>query len=425
MPGIGKPYGTGEAYEIAKERYAALGVDTDAAIEQARGVGISLHCWQGDDVIGFEQSAGPLSGGIMATGNYPGRARTPDELRQDMSKAFSLLPGKKRANLHAFYLDAEGEAVGRDEVEPRHFEKWMAWAKANGVMLDFNTSMFSHPKADSGYTIANYDKGVRDFWIEHGRRCRGIAAVMGERQGAPCVINHWMVDGCKEPPVDRMARRQLFLEGMDEIIRQTYPKSALLDSIESKLFGLGLESFTAGSAEFCFGYAMSRKIMLTYDMGHFHPTESIADKVSSSLLYIDKLLLHASRGVRWDSDHVVVRSDDVDLLMQEVVRAGALERVFVALDFFDASINRVAAWVIGARAVQKSLLYALLEPRGLLLEEERSGNGTWRLALLDDMRAMPFGAVWDRYCETEGVPCGSDWIAEVKAYERDELSRRA
>ncbi|MDR1440475.1 MAG: L-rhamnose isomerase [Clostridiales bacterium] len=412
-----------ELYKAAKDRYAEYGVDTEQAMAVLRGTELSLHCWQGDDVIGFEQSGGTLSGGIMATGNYPGRARTPAELRMDMAKAFSLLPGRQRANLHAIYLEADGRDVGRDEIELKHFEGWMDWAQQQGVSLDFNTSMFSHPKAD-GYTLASYDKSIRDFWIEHGRRCRAIGAEMGRRQKSPCVINHWMVDGSKEPPVDRLARRELFMAGLDAVLAEGYSKGVLLDSIESKLFGLGMESFTAGSAEFCFGYAMKRGIMLTYDLGHFHQTESIADKISSSLLFIDRLLLHTSRGVRWDSDHVVLRGDDVDALMQEVVRAKALGRVSIALDFFDASVNRVAAWVVGSRSTMAALLAALLEPSALMQKAEREGDTTARLALLSEQRNLPACAVWDYYCEQEGVPVGLAWLDEARSYERDVLSKR-
>ena len=411
-----------KAYEIAREKYGEYGVDTDAALERLKKIEISAHCWQGDDVRGFESPDATLSGGIMTTGNYPGRARDADELRSDMRFAFSLLPGRHRANLHAFYLETGGKKVDRDEILPEHFENWIDWARDLGINLDFNTSMFSHPKAD-GYTLASYDKGIRDFWIEHGRRCRDIALAMGGRQNAPCVLNHWMIDGSKEPPVDRMKRRSLFMESMDAIIAGRMPEDQVLESIESKLFGIGMESFTAGSAEFCLGYAMSRRVMLTYDMGHFHPTESVADKISSALLFLDRLLIHTSRGVRWDSDHVVVKNDDVDLLMLEIVRANALDRVFIALDYFDASINRVAAWVIGARATRKALLAALLEPSELLSREEASGNTTWRLALVDEQKCMPLGAVWDYFCETEGVPPGARWIEHVRAYEKDVLNR--
>ena len=343
-------------YEAAKERFAELGVDTDAAMDALDATEISMHCWQGDDVIGFEGSGQELSGGILTTGNYPGRARNAEELRADYEKAFSLIPGKKRANLHEFYLETGGKFVDRDEVEVKYFENWMQWAKEQGINLDFNTSMFSHPKADAGYTLASYDEDIRKFWVEHGIRCRDIAAEMGKRQGSPCVLNHWMVDGSKDAPVDRYDRRALFIKSLDEIRSKDISKDYVLDAIESKLFGIGLESFTVGSGELALGYAVSRDILLTCDLGHFHPTESVADKVSAVLQFLDKMLVHTSRPVRWDSDHVVLQNDETMALMQEIVRANALQRVYIALDFFDASINRIAAWVIGTRATQKALL---------------------------------------------------------------------
>ncbi|MEG1753666.1 MAG: L-rhamnose isomerase, partial [Christensenella sp.] len=352
------------------------------------------------------------------------RARNAEELRADYEKAFSLIPGKKRANLHAFYLEAGGKRVERDELEISYFENWMQWAKELGFNLDFNPSMFSHPKSESGYTLASYDEGIRDFWIEHGRRCREIGEEMGKRQGGPCVINHWMVDGSKDAPVDRMQRRKLFIESMDAIMAKKISKNHLLDSIESKLFGIGLESFTAGSGEVALGYAITRDIMLTCDLGHFHPTESVADKVSAVLQFIDKMLLHTSRPVRWDSDHVVLQNDETNLLMQEVVRAKALERVYIALDFFDASINRIAAWVIGTRASQKALLSALLEPQALLMEKEMAGDTTFRLAMLEEHKNMPINAVWDYFCEKNGVPVGMDWFGDVQKYEKDILFKR-
>ena len=413
-----------QQYEAAKERYAEYGVDTDAALRAMDEVEISMHCWQGDDVTGFELSEQGMSGGILATGNYPGRARNAEELRADYGKAFSLVPGKQRANLHAFYLETDGKHVNRDAVEVKYFENWMQWAQELGIKLDFNTSMFSHPKSEAGYTIASYDDGIREFWIEHGRRCRDIAEEMGKRQGSPCVLNHWMVDGSKDSPVDRYDRRALFVKSMDEIRARNISKDYVLDAIESKLFGIGLESFTAGSGELALGYAITRDIMLTCDLGHFHPTESVADKVSSVLQFIDKMLLHTSRPVRWDSDHVVLQNDETMALMQEVVRADALRRVYIALDFFDASINRIAAWVIGTRATQKALLSALLEPRKILLEAEREGDTTYRLALVEEMKNMPANAVWDYYCEKSGVPVGMDWFGEVKQYEKDVLLER-
>jgi L-rhamnose isomerase len=410
-------------YEIAKEKYAALGVDTDLALKILQKIEISVQCWQGDDLIGFEESNKQLSGGIMATGNYIGRARNADELRRDCLKAFSLSPGKKRFNLHAIYLETNGKQVERDEIIPEHFEGWMQWAKTNNLSLDFNTTMFSHPKAE-GYTISSYDKSIRDFWIEHGKRCREIGAEMGRRQGNPCLINHWLIDGCKEAPVDRYERRRMFMESMDQVISKKISKDLLLDCIESKLFGIGLESFTAGSAEMCLGYAISRDLVLTYDMGHFHPTESIADKISSTLLYVDKIMLHTSRGVRWDSDHIVIQNDEVLSLMQEIVRADALDKIFFGLDFFDASINRVAAWIIGIRATQKALLTALLEPKQMLLEKERAGDTTSRLAIVEECKNMPINAVWDYYCEINNVPTGIAWLDDVKDYENRVQSLR-
>lgn len=412
-------------YEAAKERFAELGVDTDAVLDKLDGIEISLHCWQGDDVIGFEVNEQALSGGILTTGNYPGRARNAEELRADYCKAFSLVPGKQRANIHAIYLETDGKVVDRDAVEIGHFENWMQWAKEQGIKLDFNTSMFSHPMASSGYTLASYDKGIRDFWIEHGKRCRDIAEEMGKRQGSPVILNHWMIDGSKDAPIDRYDRRKLFMESLDEIRSKDISKDYLLDAIESKLFGIGLESFTCGSNELALGYAITRNILLTCDLGHFHPTESVADKVSSALQFVDKMLLHTSRPVRWDSDHVVLQDDNVLQLMQEVVRARALDRVYIALDFFDASINRIAAWVIGTRSTQKALLTALLEPNEILMDIERRGDTTYRMALTEELKNMPINAVWDYYCEKCGAPVGMDWYEEVKKYERDVLLSRA
>ena len=412
----------GKNYEIVKERFAEYGVDTETALRAIDEVEISMHCWQGDDVTGFEVSEQGMSGGILATGNYPGRARNANELRADYEKAFSLIPGRQRANLHAFYLETGGKRVDRDAVEVKYFENWMQWAQELGIKLDFNTSMFSHPKSEGGYTIASYDDTIRGFWIEHGRRCRDIAEE--KRQGSPCVLNHWMVDGSKDAPVDRYDRRALFIRSLDAIRSKAVSKDHVLDAIESKLFGIGLESFTVGSGELALGYAVTRDIMVTCDLGHFHPTESVADKVSAVLQFTDKMLLHTSRPVRWDSDHVVLQNDDTMALMQEVVRANALSRVYIALDFFDASINRIAAWVIGTRATQKALLSALLEPRERLLAAERAGDTTYRLALVEEMKNMPVNAVWDYYCEKSGVPVGMDWYGEVKQYEKDVLLGR-
>lgn len=411
-------------YEIAKERYAELGVDTDRAMDALQSAEISIQCWQGDDIHGFEATQQALSGGILATGDYPGGARNAAELRADMEKAFSLMPGKQRANLHAIYLETDGKAVERDELEIKYFENWMDWAKKLDIKLDFNTSMFAHPKAAEGYTLASYDKGIRDFWVEHGKRVRDIAAEMGKRQGSPCALNHWMVDGSKDIPADRYDRRKQFVESMDRILEKKISKDVLLDSIESKLFGIGLESFTAGSGELALGYALSRDIMVTFDLGHFHPTESVADKISSTLLFMENILVHTSRAVRWDSDHVVIQNDEVNSLMQEIVRANALSRVYLALDYFDASINRIAAWVIGTRATQKALLAALLEPTVTLQKMERDGDRTGRLALMEESRNMPVNAVWDQFCVKNDVPVGMAWLDEIRKYEKDVLLKR-
>lgn len=419
---MAEKYNIETAYKQAKERYAEIGVDTDQTIERLQKIEISVHCWQGDDFQGCEIDSGGLSGGIMATGNYRGRARNADELRQDYEKAFSLIPGRQRANIHAIYLDPQGKKVERDEIEIRHFEGWMDWAKKLGISLDFNSTIFSHPKAE-GYTLANYDEGIRGYWVEHAKRCRKIGQEMGRRQGNPCMLNHWIPDGSKEYPMDSIERRSLYVKSMDEIIAENIPKSELMDCVESKLFGIGMESFTVGSAEMCFGYAASRDIVLTYDLGHFHPTESVADKISSTLLFLDHIMLHTSRGVRWDSDHVVIQNDDLYHLMQEVIRCDALDRVSIGLDFFDASINRIAAWVIGTRSTQKALLNALLEPVELLKRLEKEDVSD-RFAVTEECKNMPVNAVWDYFCEKNNVPVGLKWLDEVKAYERQILLKR-
>lgn len=411
------------AYEVAKQKYAELGVDTEKVLEILCKIEISMHCWQGDDFTGCEIESGGLSGGIMATGNYRGRARNVEELRQDYEKAFSLIPGKQRASIHAIYLNPYGKRVERDAIEIKHFEDWMDWADEQGISLDFNTTAFSHPKADR-YTLASYDAGIREYWIEHAKRCRRIAEEMGRRQGNPCMLNHWLPDGSKEFPADAFDRRELFIESMDKILEEPISKDYVQDAIESKLFGIGVESFTAGSAEVCFGYALSRGIVLTYDMGHFHPTESVADKISSTLLYLDKIMLHTSRGVRWDSDHVVIQNDDLFHLMQEIIRCDAINKTAFGLDFFDASINRIAAWVIGTRATQKALLNALLEPCALLKKYERDNDTTARLAVREELKNMPVNAVWEYYCLKNEVPIGLDWLHEVKQYEMEILERR-
>lgn len=414
-----------EGYERAKEVYKAFGVDTDEVLKQMDNISISLHCWQGDDVTGFEEDVEALSGGgILATGNYPGRARNGEELRQDLDKALSLIPGKHRVNLHAIYAETDGKFVDRDEIGPEHFEKWIDWAADKGIGLDFNPTFFSHKMADSGFTLASKDKEVRDFWIRHGIRCREIAAEMGKRLGIPCVCNVWIPDGSKDLPADRLGHRQILKESLDEIFEKKYDKKHLLDSVESKLFGIGSEAYVVGSHEFYMAYAMTRDVMLCLDAGHFHPTETISDKISSILTFADGLLLHVSRGVRWDSDHVVILNDEVLAIAQEIKRANAFDKVYFGLDFFDASINRISAWVTGTRAALKAIMFALLEPTELLKSEEEKGNFGARLALMEEFKTLPFGAVWDYYCLIKGVPVGAQWLDDVRKYEEEVLSKR-
>lgn len=411
-------------YESARERYAGLGVDTDLAIEKLSQIPISLHCWQTDDVGGFEPKPGDPGGGLAVTGNFPGKARNINEVRSDLEKVISLVPGKLRVNLHANYGDFGHGYADRDQIEPRHFESWVAWAKETGVALDFNSTFFAHPKADSGFTLSNPDTGIRDFWIEHSRRCREISAYMGKSLGSTCVHNVWIPDGSKDETVNRLLYRQLLEDSLDRIFETDYNNSYMVDAVESKLFGIGSESFVVGSFEFYLGYAITRKKMLCLDMGHFHPTESVADKVSAVLLYLERLLFHFSRGIRWDSDHVLTFSDPMRELALELVRSGAIERSALALDFFDASINRIGAYVTGTRAAQKALLYALLEPTATLRKYENEGRLFERLALLEELKAMPFGDVWNQYCELNNVPPATHWIAQVKNYEREVLSKR-
>lgn len=413
-----------KAFALAKERYAELGVDVDAAIERVNKIQISLHCWQGDDVAGFE-SAGELTGGILSTGNYPGKARTPDELRSDAEKAFSLIPGTQRFNLHAIYLENNGKKVDRNEIGPENFQGWVDWAKAQKIGLDFNPTFFSHPKAADGLTLSHPCKEIRDFWIEHDKCCRKIANYFGEQLGSPCVVNHWTPDGMKDTPVDRLSPRKRLAESYDEIFSVKYPKENIRDGIESKLFGIGVESYTVGSHEFCMGYAVKNNLLLTLDAGHFHPTECISDKISSASMFVDEILLHVSRGVRWDSDHVVTWNDQMRAIAEELIRNNLIERTYFALDFFDGTINRVAAWTIGTRNAIKALLCAALEPIDALRELELNMNYTKRLALLEELKSAPFGPVWDYFCEKNGVPVGEKWIAECEAYEKNVLSKRA
>ena len=411
------------AYRLAHERYADLGVDVDRALKALAKIPVSLQCWQGDDVGGFENFGNTLGGGIAVTGNYPGKARTPEELRADLEKALSLIPGKHRLNLHAFYGEFGGKKVDRDEIEVAHFKNWIAWAKSNGLGLDFNPTCFSHPKAADGFTLSHRDKGIRNFWIEHCRRSREIGAAMGKALGTPCVTNVWIPDGFKDTPADRQSPRERLTASLDNVFKKPLSAKHNLDAVEPKLFGIGAESCTVGSHEFYLGYAITRRKLLCLDAGHFHPTESIADKISSVLLYLPEILLHVSRGVRWDSDHVVTFTDDLQAIAREIIATGHADRVHLGLDYFDASINRIAAWVIGTRNLLRALLLALLEPPAIHAAE-LAGDNTARLALQEESKTLPFGAVWDYYCESKDVPVGEAWLAEVKGYERNVLSKR-
>lgn len=405
------------SYEAASQAYGLLGVDTEKALETLGRTPVSVHCWQGDDVGGFEStSTGDPGGGLAVTGNHPGRARTPEELRADLEKVFSLVPGKHRLNLHAFYLEAGGKKVDRDQIETPHFQGWIDWCKSLGIGMDFNPTCFAHPKAADGFTLAHGDKGIRDFWIEHAKRCRKIGADIGRALGSTCVVNVWIPDGYKDLPVDRVGPRKRLIESLDAIFAEKLPEKDEIDAVECKLFGIGSESYVAGSHEFYLGYAVSRQKAVCLDAGHFHPTETLADKISSVLLFVPRLLLHVSRGVRWDSDHVVLLDDPTRAVMEELVRGDFLGRTSIGLDYFDASINRVAAWVIGIRATQKALLLALLEPSKQLREAETNGNLTARLALLEEAKSLPWGAVWDEFCQRNDVPAGAAWLAEAEAY---------
>jgi L-rhamnose isomerase len=404
-------------YQAAREAYATLGVDTEKALETLGSTPISVHWGPGDDVGGFEPaSACDPGGGLAVTGNYPGRARTPNELRADLEKVFSLVPGKHRLNLHAFYLETGGQNVDRDQIETKHFQAWIDWAKSLGIGMDFNPTCFAHPKAADGFTLAHRDKGIREFWIEHAKRCRKIGADIGRALGSTCVTNVWIPDGYKDLPIDRVAPRQRLIESLDAIFAEKLPEKDEIDAVECKLFGIGSESYTAGSHEFYLGYAVSRQKAVCLDAGHFHPTETLADKISSVLLFVPRLLLHVSRGVRWDSDHVVILDDPTRAVMEELVRGDLLGRTSIGLDYFDASINRVAAWIIGVRATQKALLLALLEPSSQLRQAETRGNFTARLALLEEAKSLPWGAVWDEFCQRNNVPAGAAWLAEAEAY---------
>jgi L-rhamnose isomerase len=414
-----------DAYRLARERYALLDVDTDQALETLARIPISLHCWQGDDVTGFESSEAALGGGLAVTGNYPGKARTPAELRQDLDMAYRLVPGRHRLNLHAIYAETGGRKVPRNELRPEHFSGWVDWARANGHGLDFNPTFFAHPLAESGFTLASYDPAVRQFWIEHGVACRRIGAHFGKELGTPCVTNVWIPDGFKDTPADRQRPREILRRSLDAIFAEEMDPRHNLDAVESKLFGLGSESYVVGSHEFYLGYAITRKVLLCLDSGHFHPTETISDKLSAVLAYLEQVLLHISRGIRWDSDHVVTLNDDLQAIMQEIIRGGYLDRVHIGLDYFDASINRVAAWTIGMRNALRAALLALLEPIDRLRQMEVSGDYTGRLALLEELKGMPWGAVWDYHCLEQGVPVGMAFMDELESYERQVLAGRA
>lgn len=413
-----------QGYRMAKEAYAAWGVDTEAALARLAAIPVSLHCWQGDDVQGFEGLVDQIGGGLAVTGNYPGRARTPDQLRADLQKALSLIPGRHRLNLHASYAETQGAPVPRNELGPEHFQGWIDWAGEHGLGLDFNPTYFAHEKASDGLTLAHPDPGIRQFWIEHGIACRKIAAAMGRTLGTPAVMNVWIPDGYKDQPADRQGPRQRLAESLDAVFAEALDPNWIRDAVEAKLFGIGSEAYVVGSHEFYLGYAITRNKLLCLDAGHFHPTEVISDKISAVMLWLDQLLLHVSRGVRWDSDHVVTLTDELQAIAQELVRGDYLHRVHIGLDFFDASINRVAAWVIGTRCMIKALLMALVEPADLLRQAESAGDLTARLALQEEFKTLPYGAVWDYYCLKSEVPVGRSWLDDIRQYEIDVLAHR-
>lgn len=414
-----------KAYQIAKEQYAEIGVDTDLAVERMKKVVISLHCWQTDDVGGFETPDAALSGGgIQSTGNYPGKARNIEQMRADLEKAMQLLPGKQRLNLHAIYGEFGGKLVDRDEIGVEHFQGWIDWAKAQDTGLDFNGTFFSHAKAEKGFTLSSKDEGIREFWVEHMKRCREIGAEMGRQLGTTCIHNTWIPDGMKDIPVDRNGYRSQLKKSLNEGFAKEIPAEYLKDAVESKLFGIGLESMTVGSHDFYLGYAVKNNKLICLDSGHFHPTEVVGDKISSCLQFVDELLLHVTRAVRWDSDHVVTLNDEVQLIASEIVRNNFLNRVYTGLDFFDGSINRVGAYVIGTRATQKAFLTAMLEPTPYLVQLEEEERYFERLAILEELKIKPFGAVWDYYCLKNDVPAGDTYISEILTYEKEVLSKR-
>jgi len=414
-----------EAYALAKKQYAAIDIDTDEVLKKMEEVVISLHCWQTDDVGGFETPDAELSGGgIQATGNYPGKATSISEMRKDLQKVLSLLPGKHRLNLHAIYGDFQGDKVDRNEIEPKHFQSWIDWCKEMGIGMDFNASCFSHPMAASGLTLSSKNEVIRRFWVDHVKRCRAISAEIGKQLGTTCIHNTWIPDGSKDIPIDRNGLRVNLRKSLDEAFATNYPENQMKDAVESKLFGIGAESMTVGSHDFYLGYTLSRNKMICLDNGHFHPTEQVGDKISSCLQFLDEVLLHITRPVRWDSDHVVTLNEDIQLIASEIVRNNYLHRVKIGLDFFDASINRIGAYVVGTRAAKKAFLYAMLEPTALLLNYEEAGQNFERLALLEELKTKPFGAVWDYYCLQQGVPVGEEIIVEIQDYENEELRKR-
>nr|WP_321357765.1 L-rhamnose isomerase [uncultured Draconibacterium sp.] len=414
-----------KAYDLAKEQYAAIGVDTEAALKKMSELTISLHCWQTDDVGGFETSDATLSGGgIQTTGNYPGKAKSIADVRQDLEKVMSLLPGNQRVNLHAIYGEFGGEVVDRDQIELKHFQGWIDWCKEQGIGMDFNGTFFAHPNAADGFTLSSKDEKIRQFWVEHLKRCRAISAEAGKQLGTPCVHNTWVPDGSKDTPIDRNGYRTLLQKSLDEGMATKYPKEHMKDAVESKTFGIGLESMTVGSNEFYVGYAVKNNILMCIDNGHYHPTEIAGDKISAVLQYVDGLLLHVTRPVRWDSDHVVTLNEEIQLIASEIVRNDFMSRVNVGLDFFDASINRIGAYVTGTRAAQKAFLIAMLEPTKDLVAVEEAGQNFERLAMLEELKTMPFSAVWDYYCLQEGVPTGMGYISEIQEYEKDVLLKR-
>jgi len=412
-------------YKLAKEQYSELGIDTDKVLEEMKNLDISLHCWQTDDVGGFERAGAELGGGgIQVTGNFPGKARTIEQMRKDLDKVMSLLPGRQRLNLHAIYGEFGGKTVDRDQIEVKHFQGWIDWAKQRKIGLDFNCTCFSHPFADDGFTLSSRNEKIRKFWVEHTKRCRKIAAEMGRQLGTPAVHNIWIPDGSKDTPVDRYTLRKLLKKSLDEIFAIEYPKKYLKDSIESKLFGIGSEAMVVGSHDFYLGYAIKNNTLITLDNGHFHPTEVVGDKISSILLFVDEILLHLTRGVRWDSDHVLTLNDELMLIAQEIVRCGALSRVNIGLDFFDGSLNRIGAYVIGTRSAQMAFMCALLEPFKMLVGFEKEGKNFERLAYLELLKTMPFGAVYDYYCLLNDVPVGEDFIKDIEKYEAGVLMKR-